>query len=219
VCRLVLCACAMLISGCVYISDHTATGACLDDLSSPIRNFCVVVPGVLWRGERPTRADAKWLLEQRVGSVLSVQVDSLQSFEAVAPPQDFAHSVPYFQMRGFNPLQILTRSELDEHIALYLAIVQEAPKPIYVHCRAGVDRTGVLTAAYRVLIEGASAREAIAEMARFQSPWQRIDARYVRTISEHRTEILSQVEALRSRLRPDARITCSQGKCESSTVP
>ena len=205
----------MLISGCVYMSEHTPQGACLDDLNSPIRNFCVVVPGVLWRGERPTQADAKWLLEQRVGSVLSVEVDSLQAFEAVAPRQDFAHSVSYFQMRGFNPLQILTRSQLDEHIALFLAIVQEAPKPIYVHCRAGVDRTGVLAAAYRVLIEGTSARDAIAEMARFQSPWLRIDARYVRTVSEHRTEILRQAEELRSGPGPNARIKCARGRCTS----
>ena len=212
-CRVVLWPCAVLISGCVYVSGHTSRGACLHDLSSPIRNFCVVTPGVLWRGARPTRADAKWLLEQRVGSVVSVQVDSLPAFEAVVPREDFAHSVSYFQIRGFNPLQILTRSQLDEHMAIFLAIVKDAPKPIYVHCRAGVDRTGVVAAAYRVLIEGTSAQDAIAEMARFQSPWQRIDARYLGTVAEHRTEILRQADELGSRLQPNTQIKCSRGNC------
>jgi hypothetical protein len=200
------------MSGCVYVSGHTPPGACPHDLSSPIRNFCVVAPGVLWRGARPTRADAKWLIEQRVGSVLSVQVDSLPAFEAAVPPEDFAHSVSYYQMRGFNPLQVLTRSQLNEHMATFVAIVKDAPKPIYVHCRAGVDRTGVVAAAYRVLIEGTSAQDAIADMARFHSPWQHIDARYLRTVAERRTEILRQADELGSR-QPITQITCSHGKC------
>jgi hypothetical protein len=144
---------------------------------------------------------------------VSVQVDSLPAFEAAVPREDFAYSVSYFQLRGFNPLQILTRSQLVEHMAIFLAIVKDAPKPIYVHCRAGVDRTGVVAAAYRVLIEGTSAQDAIAEMARFQSPWQRIDARYLRTVAEHRTEILRQAGELGSRLQPNTQINCSRGNC------
>ena len=38
---------------------------------------------------------------------------------------------------------------------------------MYFHCRAGVDRTGVLAAAYRVLIEGASREQAIARWPAF----------------------------------------------------
>src|SRR5690349_14845693 len=71
----------LLTSGCVYISKHTLRGACLTDMSSPVRNFCVVAPRILWRGERPTREDAKWLLEQRVGTVVSLQLDDRRAFE------------------------------------------------------------------------------------------------------------------------------------------
>ena len=149
---------------------------------------------------------------------MSVQVDSLRAFEAVKPPPDFTHSLSYFEIRGFSPLQILTRAELDEHIATFLAIVEEAPKPLYMHCRAGVDRTGVLAAAYRILIEGASADDAIAEMGLFHSPWQRIDARYVRTLAERRAEIMREVGELRPRLEPSARVECALGKCASSAL-
>jgi protein-tyrosine phosphatase len=144
---------------------------------------------------------------------VSVQVDSLQAFEAVQPREDFAHDVSYFRIRGFNPLQILTRSQLEEHMATFIGIVKSAPKPVFLNCRAGVDRTGVLAATYRVLIEGTSAKDAIAEMARFQSPWQRLDARYVRTAAEHRTEILRQAEELSSRVQPTTRIKCAHGNC------
>ena len=203
-----------MLGGCVYFSKHTLAGACSDDLDSPIRNFCVVAPGVLWRGERPTKEDAKWLLEHDVGSVVSLQVSDEHAFEAVVVDRNFKHSVAYYQVSGFNPFQMLSRSSLDAHVAVILAIVIEAPKPVYVNCRAGVDRTGVVAAAYRVLIESKSREEAIAEMGRFHSPWQGIDAHYVRSLdSTRRTALLQKMAEWESKLAPSARIDCMGGKC------
>ena len=111
-------------------------------------------------------------------------------------------------------LQVLSPSHLDRHIALFIAIVKSAPKPVYVHCRAGVDRTGVLSAAYRVLIDGASRREAVAEMARYHSPWQSLGARYIYGLSDSRREnILREAADWQSRLRPTGRIECANGHC------
>jgi protein tyrosine/serine phosphatase len=183
-------------------------------MGSPVRNFCVVAPQILWRGERPTTQDAKWLLQQRVGTVVSLQLDDRRAFEAVTLDADYSHSVSYFKVPGFNPLQVLSPSHLDQHLALFIAIVKAAPKPVYVHCRAGVDRTGVLAAAYRVLIDGATREEAIGEMARFHSPWQAFDARYIRGLSEDRREtILRRAADWESRLRPTASIECERGRC------
>jgi hypothetical protein len=90
---------------------------------------------------------------------------------------------------------------VDKHMALFIAIVKAAPKPVYVHCRAGVDRTGVLSAAYRVLIDGASRREAVAEMGRYHSPWQSLDARYIYDLSDARREkILREAADWESRI-------------------
>jgi hypothetical protein len=77
-----------------------------------------------------------------------------------------------------------------------------------------VDRTGVLTAAYRVLIDGASRKEAVAEMGRYHSPWQSLDARYIYGLTEARREnILREAADWESRLRPTARIECADGHC------
>ncbi len=204
----------VLLSGCVYFSKHTIHGACSHDLGSPVRNFCVVAPQVLWRGERPTKADARWLLEQHVGTVVSLQLDDRRAFEAVQLGPDFVHSVSYFHVPGFSPLQVLSPSHLDTHLALFIAIAKAAPKPIYVHCRAGVDRTGILAAAYRVLVEGVTREQAIAEMARYHSPWQHFDAKYIRGLSEERrVQILRKAADWESRLRPTARIECVRGRC------
>lgn len=210
----------LLNCGCVYISRHTLRGACVTDMGSPVRNFCVVAPQVLWRGEWPTTADVEWLLQERVGTVVSLQLDDQAAFKAVHMDPDYSHSVTYYKVSGFSPLQLLSSSHLDEHLALFIAIVKAAPKPVYVHCRAGVDRTGILSAAYRVLIDGASRREAVAEMGRYHSPWQALNARYIYGLSEDRREkILREAADWESRIRPTANIECAAGKCTYEPNP
>jgi hypothetical protein len=204
----------LLLCGCVYVSRHTIEGACSNDLGSPIHNFCVVTPGMLWRGPHPDASDATWLLEHGVGSIVSLQLNDQRAFEDVALSQDFSHSVPYFQVPGFSPIQVLSSSQVDNHVALFLAIMKQAPKPIYVHCRAGVDRTGVVTAAYEVIVEKADRDQVIEAMSRWHSPWFSIDARYIRELSEDRqAEILRKAKDWEARLRPSADINCQHGKC------
>jgi len=200
--------------GCVYISPHTLRGACAYDLDSPIRNFCVVTPGTLWRGPRPDASDAQWLLDHGVRSIISLQLNDKRAFEDASAPADFSQSLPYFQVPGFSPFQVLSATHLDDHVALFLAIMKQAPKPIYVHCRAGVDRTGVVAAAYRVMIEGADPRQVSADMARWHSPWYRIDARYIRGLTPARqARILRKAAELQASLRPSATIDCQHGRC------
>lgn len=214
-CRpMLLCAAAaLLLSGCVYISPHTLAGACANDMGSPIRNFCVVAPGVLWRAEAPTRADAKWLIAHGVATVISLELNVRPSFEAAHPPPGAVHSVVYYRIADFSAVQVLTHRHLDEHVAKVLAIIQKAPKPVLVSCRAGVDRTGIIAAAYRVLIQGMSQKAAIAELVGFHSPWNPLNAQYIRSLTGARkAKILRDIRESQS-LAPNGRFECRQGAC------
>lgn len=212
--RVLPCALALLLCGCVYFSRRTLPGACHDDLGSPIRNFCVVTPGVLWRGETPTRADAQWLVEHGLRTVISLQLDVRHSFESVHVDPGLVRSVTYFRVRDFIATQVLTHRHLDDHVAEVLAIIQEAPKPVLISCRAGVDRTGVIAAAYRVLVDGMSREDAIKEMDGFHSPWDPLNNRYVRSIKGARkARILREVTQWRTRLQPAGRFECRAGGC------
>lgn len=213
--RVLLCALALLLSGCVYFSRVTPPGACGHDLGARIRNFCVVKPGVLWRGEAPTRLDAKWLVDHGVGSVVSLQLDVRHSFESAHVDPGIERSVTYYRVKDFPALQVLTHRHLDEHVAFVLAIIRQAPKPVLVNCRAGVDRTGIIVAAYRMLVDGEGADEAIKEMDGFHSPWDPLNARYVRTLSGPRgAEILRRAKKWEaSQVEPTGRFDCRNGRC------
>lgn len=212
--RVLLCLLPCIISGCVYFSRHTLPGACTNDLGSELHNFCVVSPGVLWRGATPGRADATWLVQHGVRTVVSLQLDMRHAFESASLDRRVARSVTYFRVRDFAAVDVLTHYHLDERVASVLAIINEAPKPVFVSCRAGVDRTGIIAAAYRVLVEGMSQEKAIAEMEGFHSPWDPLNARYVRSLSgERKARILREVHEREHRIPPSGEFVCTGGGC------
>ncbi len=204
----------------MYFSKHTVQGACAQDLGSPIRNFCVTTPGMLWRGERPTASDATWLLQHQVGSIVNLEVllDDHRAFEAAAAPPNDPMVVDYYHVPDFEPVHLLNSSLLDAHVAHFLAIVATARRPIYVHCLDGIDRSSVLIGAYRVLMEGQSPEQALREMGQFRSPWLRVDAKYIRSVAVRQRQILARKAEWQARLRPGARIECAQARCSYLTA-
>ncbi len=65
----------------------------------------------------------------------------------------------------------------EKGIVRFLGIVTDEKRaPVLVHCRVGADRSGMLVAAYRVVIQGWTKTEAIEEMTRggygFNPLWQ-----------------------------------------------
>jgi len=56
----------------------------------------------------------------------------------------------------------------DDVFARFLKLLRDNPhKKVFVHCRLGDDRTGMMIAAYRMAVEGWSAEDAMMEMRHF----------------------------------------------------
>ncbi|MFT7464220.1 MAG: tyrosine-protein phosphatase SIW14 [Pseudohongiellaceae bacterium] len=66
-------------------------------------------------------------------------------------------------------------TEREEILEVLEVLTDEAKQPVFLHCQHGADRTGAMTALYRMVVQGWSRSEAIAEMTSggfgFHSIW------------------------------------------------
>jgi len=212
---------AFLLGGCAPSSIQDVADACSKEnkRDSRIENFCVVTPDVLWRGAKPDQDGAAWLIQQGLRTMVNLELlhDDRSVFRQAKLANADKYEVGYFRVRDWEPNPIIAPKLLDSHIAHFLAVVSQQPKPIYVHCRSGQNRTGVMVAAYRVIVEGASADEAIKEMKRYQGSWFVADAGYIRGLSpERREEIRLMVKEWIPKLKAEAQIVCEHAKCDVS---
>jgi hypothetical protein len=96
----------------------------------------------------------------------------------------------------------------DKIFAQFLTLIQKNPdKKIFVHCRVGDDRTGMMIAAYRMAYEGWSAKQAMEEMERFgfSLTHRRLICPRLSEYEEHFPERFAtkpEFEELRSKRRP-----------------
>ena len=187
---------------------------CRNSLNSPIILFCEVAPGILWRGAKPDEQGAAWLVAHGVRTVVNLELlhDDLANFGVAKNDVALKTDIQYFRLRDWEPLAIFAPSIKDQNVAQFLAIMQQSPKPVYVHCRSGQNRTGVMVAAYRLLVENADLEKTIAEMKQYHGFWSFADARYLRGLVQRREEILRQANVnLPTR---NAQIICTDGICK-----
>lgn len=207
---------ALLTNACAYSTKQSVVGACPTTSGSGILNFCVVKPEVLWRGGKPDKDDAAWLMQHGVRTIVNLELlrDDKSTFAGARLGDAGNYQADYFRIHDWQPLSKWAPSMLDDHIAHFLALVGQQPKPIYVHCLFGLDRTGVMIAAYRLLVEGVDTEQAIEEMRRYHAPWFASNAKYLRAlVPERRAKIQRQSLAWIPRLKRDARINCAGGSC------
>ena len=211
----------LTICGCASTGKQSAAEACSDNLDSVIQNFCVVTPNVLWRGSRPDKEGVAWLIENGVRTIVNLELilDDRPAFGHATVAVAKSHEVGYFRIHDWEPLPLFATAVVDDNVAHFLAIVSQQPKPIYVHCRSGVNRTGLMVAAYRVLIEGARNVDAIEEMRLYQGLWFKADEEYIMGLSPKRCEdIRDKVMQWIPKLKMDVQIVCANGICNFSDL-
>ena len=205
---------ATLLFGCA--TPKPLADACSSPLTAAIANSCVVTPDVLWRGAKPDVSGATALISRGVKTVVNLELlhDDLDAFHKAKPSTVPFPSIDYFRIRDWEPNVVIAPSLLDSHLADFIAIAKTQAKPIYVHCRSGQNRTGVMIAAYRVFLEGVSIESAITEMKKYQGVWFKQDAEYIRSLTgEHRVRIEKMAEARIGQIRPEAHLECTATGC------
>jgi Tyrosine phosphatase family len=188
---------------------------CAHPLDAAIPNGCVVNEQTLWRGAKPDAFAAAKLLTTGVKTVVSLELmhNDLNAFETADLPAGAAGNVKYFQIREWEPLVVIAPSLVDRHVAQFIAITRTQPTPIYVHCRAGQNRTGIMVAAFKIF-NGADIEATIKDMASYGGIWAKQDAAYLRRLTpQFRAALEPKIRLWIDKIKPSAQIACAQGRC------
>jgi protein tyrosine phosphatase len=172
---------------------------------------------VLWRGAEPDKEGVTWLIEHGVRTIVNLELfhDDLARIEQVDLGSPKIFKVGYFRVKDWEPLPALAPSVEEKQVVHFLTIAsQQAYQPVYVHCRSGQNRTGVMVAAYQIIIEAHPDVDAvIEEMMNYQGFWSDLDAAYLRNLALRRSEVLRKIGEKISRLEDPAQIICQDRKC------
>ncbi len=120
-------------------------------LDWPLKNFYRVSDEV-YRSRQPDAADFRALEEAGVKSVLNLRDNHSDDDEAAGT------ALKLFRV------PTVTDDITDAGMVRALRIIRGAPKPILVHCWHGSDRTGVVIALYRIVVQGWTREAAIDEL-------------------------------------------------------
>ena len=113
---------------------------------------------MLYRGGQPKPAGLKGLAKMGVNIVVDVRLSG----------RDKERKEVTQQGMQFVELPWHCLFPKDETFARFLKLLEDNPgKKLFVHCRYGDDRTGMMIAAYRMAVEGWTPEEARKEMEKF----------------------------------------------------
>ena len=122
-----------------------------------VPNFGKVTP-FLYRGAQPSRQGFQGLAAMGIDIVVDARLSHKSSEKKIVNAAGMQYvSIPWHCM-----------FPKDKAIAKFLAVVRENPKKkIFVHCRLGDDRTGMMVASYRMAVDNWTAEQAWTEMMQF----------------------------------------------------
>ncbi len=122
-----------------------------------VKNFGEVTP-FLYRGAQPSPEGFKALAAMGVDIVVDLRLSGQDSEKKTVTATGMRYvAIPWHCM-----------FPKDKTTAAFLALLRDNPKKkVFVHCRYGDDRTGMMVAAYRMAAENWTADEAWKEMLQF----------------------------------------------------
>lgn len=126
------------------------------------------------RGGRPEMSDIDSLKSQGYKTIINLDDD----YMAIQKEKDYAEALGFNYIA--NPI-VIKEGPKDDEIDMLLTEMQNPENyPIFIHCKAGRDRTGMLSGLYRVFAENWTADAAYAEMLRlgFRPQYKKLDDYY-----------------------------------------
>lgn len=155
-----------------------------------VANFGEVTPQ-LYRGAQPSKQGFENLAKMGIGIVVDLRDGGQSKWEeeeVTAAGMKFV-SIPW---ECSHPK--------DDYFVKFLAILRDNPdKKVFVHCHAGVDRTGMMIASYRMAKQGWTSDEALHEMETFGfSPFHQLICHGLESYEQRFPTVASSSQAFAS---------------------
>ena len=127
---------------------------------NPLLNFGVIVKPIFFRSGQPDSDDLKTIQDRlKIKTIINLREDIKGFEQRFADRQDIR--MVHIPMNASIPP---TEEQLDHYFDILLFPLNY---PIWMHCQGGSDRTGVMTAVYRLEFQNWSKFDAIMEMLRY----------------------------------------------------
>src|SRR6266850_7415662 len=143
--------------------DTTSTGKSFAQMApegSGIRRFAEICPG-LARGGEPGEEGLQYLRDKGYRTIVSFLPSPSESAFVVRSGMKYVHIPMHSGPFSAEP-------PTDEQVRQFLSVVKDTTQyPIFIHCHAGKDRTGAMSAIYRMDACGWTTDEAVQEMKAF----------------------------------------------------
>jgi protein tyrosine/serine phosphatase len=153
------CAAILLAAGCsISHSDRPV------DPETGVLNFARVSDG-LYRGGQPSAESFAKLKAMGVRTVVALRTFDVDQRLLEGLGLKYLH------------ISFIAGHPETEDVLEFLKTVEDpANQPVFVHCKWGTDRSGMMTAVYRIVVEGWSKEEALEEMHTmgFNEAWDSI---------------------------------------------
>ncbi len=138
------------------------------------------VTGALFRGGQPTQAGLKALQAMGIKTIVNFRDEPAEAAAEKTQVESLGIryvGIPWKGRHGPTNAQVIQFLDL---------LRANGQAKIFVHCKRGSDRTGLMVAAYRVAVEHKPVAEAMAEMRRFHYDWLWLPnlQRYIRSLPQ-----------------------------------
>lgn len=124
-----------------------------------LKNVACLTTG-LFRGAQPTADGYRRLKQMGIKTVVSFRCFTDTRDEVEAAGLDYV-MIPIYASIGSSP-------PTDQQLRTFFDTILDPDKqPVYIHCKHGKDRTGMMAALFRIERQGWTIKEATAEMQEF----------------------------------------------------
>ncbi len=168
-----------------------------------IENFARV-DSTYYRGAQPRGRDYSDLAALGVRTVIDLTKDGDRAESGM---------VQRAGMKFFRIPMTTHETPTADVVSRFLQLVTDpANQPVYVHCQGGRHRTGVMTAVYRMTVDGWSSAQAFSEMKRYGFGADFLHPEFKRFVSDYRPAAAGDANATPGAKKGTAAMTAGTAK-------